>query len=178
MSNDPIRWGSVLLAALLASCGEPDVPQVLCNHAGVASSQKKTAPTPTGACTFSPTYDFVVAHALEPEGVTTTDSDGGTSTTTSASAAVYGNLKVSITRASAAFTLCPGMSCVPEQAEIQVKTDARGLLRYTIRVDANTVGLPNAGEATVINGAVLETYGPGNTCTVPVSLVLNCEAPL
>jgi hypothetical protein len=157
-----MRLCALALCALAVGLGgcEPVPPAVACDGLSLVVGEKRT--TAEGACSFPEAFVFNVAHTLKAV-------DGETP------ASVYTQIPVQLSRLGGVITLCEGLSCSPTEAELALRTDTLGMVRYSVRVDVLALGIPGAGGSTSVKADVVrETYGPGNSCPINLQLDLQC----
>ena len=160
----------VAASALLAGCNAFVPPQVLCGEIVVTSDLQLKSARPGMACAFPDALAVTVMRAPK------VDPDWAAENGEVGSLSLVG-APVEVTAGGAGVMLCPGPVCDPTASQIVTNIDSYGALSYRVLVNLEMLAgaLPGPGGTSVAKGTIaMETYRPGNACTVNLELNMGC----
>jgi hypothetical protein len=169
-----VRLAALLSAAALVSgCNQFVTPRVTCPDLVLAADYQLTAERENVPCSFPEVVDFTVTRApvIDPQWAS---ANGNPSANDLVGA------QVTVTRGTAAASLCDGVDCDPANPTITTAIQPSGGMSYRVRLNLDALGsiVGPGGTNTSTGIAVTEVYGPSNACNVQFKVNTSCAQPI
>ena len=165
------RYKIALIAGtiFLGSCGAFVPPRVACQKRQVSTEIKVTAAN--ARCPIPGEIFVTVTSAPRTEAAV--DRNG------TADEYSLAHAPLMVKSGNRAVFLCEGITCTPNQSQLDTVFDENGAITYTAMIISEELGIdPGPGGDVTWEGVLaVEEYSPGNACPVDISIKSTCEEP-